>query len=337
MNTLDTFLSAFQPDEDRDLHLRILPPRGARGFPEPIATTRAKLRTDRRLQERLIHLNRTHGIYFVVNSGGDCDREITGFNAFFAEIDDRSIDEQHRVLDKATIPPAIRVETLKSVHSYWPIEGECTVETWRAVQLGLIESLRSDPKIKNPSRLMRLPFFNHLAVIDNCLSYKRIELVTFETERRFTVEEMLKAFPLAEGSEGSEGRKTHLRGGGVLQKNGWDFDIRAYSGQLEGYHERRGWAYARCPAHQGKGTTSLFISLEDGAYGCFRGCSAIDIRTALGFAPLRLVVPTWFFRDPLQPPAKLLELHDPIEPPARLLELRPERPFAVPLFLEAHR
>ncbi len=62
------------------------------------------------------------------------------------------------------------------------------------------------------------------------------------------------------------------------------FDIRDHSTILEDYHETtRGWAYCRCPSHQGKSKTSLFINLDKGSYGCFKGCTTEQIREAIGF------------------------------------------------------
>jgi hypothetical protein len=59
--------------------------------------------------------------------------------------------------------------------------------------------------------------------------------------------------------------------------------VRNHTDLLEGYHESaRGWAYARCPAHQGHGNTSLFINAATGAYGCFNNCTTEQIREALG-------------------------------------------------------
>ena len=47
------------------------------------------------------------------------------FLSFFVENDDAPISDRHQALDGAPLPPSIRVETKKSIHAYWPIEGEC--------------------------------------------------------------------------------------------------------------------------------------------------------------------------------------------------------------------
>ncbi len=68
---------------------------------------------------------------------------------------------------------------------------------WRDAQKGLIAHFGGDPKIKNPSRVMRLPFFNHVAFNkeNSSLSYKTVELHKFDAERRYTIEQILDAFP----------------------------------------------------------------------------------------------------------------------------------------------
>ena len=66
-------------------------------------------------------------------------------------------------------------------------------------------------------------------------------------------------------------------------EQGTTFDIRDYTNRLEGFKvTQRGWGYAKCPAHQGKGRSSLFIALDSGAYGCFAGCSCEAIRRSIG-------------------------------------------------------
>jgi hypothetical protein len=196
--TLTDFLSAFFPDEIEPIHLRVFPPKGGSGTAVKITTSRRQLTTDRNLQQRLKNLNQTLGIYFVVNSGGDTDAEITRVNAFFAEIDDLPIEEQHAIYDNAPIQPSIRVQTRKSVHAYWSIEGACSIEEWCSIQENLIGYFNSDSHIKNPSRLMRLPFFNHLSLGESGkLIPNRVELHAFNQDRRYTVEQMHNAFPAA--------------------------------------------------------------------------------------------------------------------------------------------
>lgn len=203
---LSDFLVAVFSDMISTIYLRAFQSKDAKGEFEASAmkwkTTIAELRNDRQFQNKLKQANKLRGIYYVVNSGGERDSEITQYNAFFVENDKLPIQQQHALLDNCQLLPSIRVETLKSVHAYWLIEGECTETEWRDIQSRLIENFNSDKAIHNPSRVMRLPFFNHVSFDGEKLLYKRVELTEFEPTRRYTVQEMQSAF--------SEKRNTNL-------------------------------------------------------------------------------------------------------------------------------
>ena len=82
---------------------------------------------------------------------------------------------------------------------YWLVDGDCSEEDWRDIEARLISFFESDLQIKNPSRVMRLPHFNHISYSEESgWQYKRVRLVEFKTERRYSVEHMRKAYPLAE-------------------------------------------------------------------------------------------------------------------------------------------
>ncbi|MBI4470949.1 MAG: hypothetical protein HY650_16665 [Acidobacteria bacterium] len=177
-SALAGWLGLFYPGPHEPIHLRAFPPPGGKGQPKKILVTRARLATDKALQARLGRLNLTHGLYFVVNTGGNSDKDITRFNAFFCERDEGPIAEQHAMLDAAPLRPSIRVVTSKSVHAYWLAAGEVTREEWEEIQRRLISYFSGDPAIKNASRVMRLPFFNHVAIDGlGWLVYKRVEVV----------------------------------------------------------------------------------------------------------------------------------------------------------------
>lgn len=199
--SISQFLGAFrQPDEP--LHLRAFKPKKEADTPEnsPLLwdTNLSELTSSRELQSTLRSANQTRGIYFCPNVGGASDASITRYAAFFAEDDSRSIPEQHSRLDSAPLLPSIRVETRDSVHSYWLLAGDCREAEWRDVQARLIAYFDGDPKIKNPARVMRLPGFDHLHLNGNGIERKKVIVHAFELERRYTVAEMLGAFPAAE-------------------------------------------------------------------------------------------------------------------------------------------
>src|SRR5262249_41084038 len=160
------FLKPLYPDQDEAIYLRAIKPRGnpdaPNNRPQKVRTTRRELASDRRKQEYLRNLNKTRGLYFVVNAGGDCKENIKPFNAVFAEADNISIAEQHRLLDVCSIQPSVRVETLKSVHAYWLIQDSCTSAEWIESQRRISRCLRSDTSLDDLPQLMRLPTFNHV-------------------------------------------------------------------------------------------------------------------------------------------------------------------------------
>lgn len=176
--------------------------------PLTFSVTRKQLQNDTALQARLKSANEESGLYFVVNAGGNQDREISPFNAFFVENDKLSIAEQQKRLDESPLAPSIRIETKKSVHAYWLIEGGCNESEWRDVQNRLIAKFDGDKAIHNPSRVMRLPFFNHVSYEEGKLSYKRVEIVDFVLERRYTLAEMQLAFPQSLSSYANDSNLT---------------------------------------------------------------------------------------------------------------------------------
>lgn len=281
--TLTEFLGVFFPDEDETICLRAFVPKGAPSSPlRKLTASRRELRTDKDLQRQLKELNKSHGLYFAVNSGGDNDASITRYNAFFAESDDRPIDEQHRLLDEAPIPPSIRVVTKKSVHAYWPLDGECGELEWRDIQARLIAHLGSDPQIKNPSRVMRLPHFDHL---DGNLQRKRVEIVVFEPERSHTAEAMREAFPAVQSAKPASAATASAAPREARMYESWEAlnaaAVREISA-LESWRVSGDWGHARGVCHNGQGDSALAVNLTSGAYHCKAECETGAILRALG-------------------------------------------------------
>jgi putative DNA primase/helicase len=199
----DQFLKAFFPDEQESVNLRAFyakgDPRadGGRKYP----TTRRQLNMNGVTAREVRDLNSERGLYFVVNSGGDKDEDISRYNAVFVEADDKTIEDQHSALDACPLGTSIRVETLKSVHAYWLLKGDCAEEQWRELQRRLIHYFDGDKANKNPSRVMRLPGYEHLtyAGVDEDgkpkFERKRVGVVHFKPGRRYTIDELLEAFP----------------------------------------------------------------------------------------------------------------------------------------------
>jgi hypothetical protein len=105
------------------------------------------------------------GVYLVVNDGGDSASEITSVRAFIAEWDGLTRDEQRKRLSNALshglLPPTFCVSTHPgddaSLHLYWVLDVPSDqILLWRFVQWSIIQILGSDPRVEDPSRVMRL-------------------------------------------------------------------------------------------------------------------------------------------------------------------------------------
>ena len=102
------------------------------------------------------------GMYIVVNDGGDSDESINACRALFIEHDDLSLELQSTCWEGILPQPTMQVFTGgKSLHQYWVFDEPVTVKQWRLLTQKAITALNSDPSVKNPSRLMRLPGFKY--------------------------------------------------------------------------------------------------------------------------------------------------------------------------------
>ncbi len=278
---LSKFLEPFFPDAYEEINLRAF---AAKDAPEiaaiKIATCREQIETDEDFITRIMELNVARGLYFVVNSGGDNDAQITRFNAWFVESDSVDLQTQHNRLDNSPFPPSIRVETRKSVHAYWRVDGECAVDAWRDIQLRLIAHFDGDTKIKNPSRVMRLPYFNHVAYNEGgSFIYKPVELVEFDVKRRYTVAQMrdfLPPLPPEPEAKRYQPSNRAFSAWGVLND---ELKQRIVS---QARQNHRGNYEMKCPAHCGDGGTSLFFNPTNGAVKCLKGCAHAEVLLAFG-------------------------------------------------------
>jgi phage/plasmid-associated DNA primase len=104
-----------------------------------------------------------YGVYFVVNGQGNSKKDIKIAKALFCEFDHLSYDEQLTILDKFKLPhPTIQLFTGgKSIHHYWVFDQPVPIEQWQELIKDLIDYVGSDPAVKDPSRIMRLPDYTH--------------------------------------------------------------------------------------------------------------------------------------------------------------------------------
>lgn len=289
--TLDTFLAVYYPNRDEEIRLRAFKAKNAPDSPsnrvEKLCITRAQLVNDIQLRQRLKALNSTRGLYFVVNAGGDRDIDITRFNACFVERDDVSIEEQYDLLAHAPVPPSIIIQTRSSLHAYWPIAGVCSSQEWSEIQRRLITFFHGDEANKNPSRLMRLPYFDHLFYDEatGITMRKRVELITFDAACRYTVEELLTVFPPLDKTQTAKAENApHTNNN--LEINSWESinaELKRRIMQHPTAHMNDdGWFHCRGICHDGNGDTAIMFNPATGAVKCMAGCSHNDLLLTFG-------------------------------------------------------
>lgn len=125
----------------------------------------------------------TLGCYFVVNGGGQKDADIEKCRAFFAEWDDRSLEDQERLWEeKGFLEPTFQVRTRKSIHCYWVLAESIPAEDWKVLQANLLNHLDADRTLKNPSRVLRVAGGWHVKQGEEPIQCELINL----TEKKYT-------------------------------------------------------------------------------------------------------------------------------------------------------
>jgi hypothetical protein len=133
------------------------------------------------------------GLYFIVNDGGTTDIEITQCRAFFVEWDDRPKEDQLYIYKELNLPePTFQVETGKSIHNYWVLKKPVSQLIWKPIQKRLVDYTKSDPSIKNPSRVMRLPGFYYVNKQGELT--ERIRLINV-TQKEYSVKDIEDCLP----------------------------------------------------------------------------------------------------------------------------------------------
>lgn len=233
--------------------------------------------SDEKLQSYLRELNKNRGMYFVVNAGGNTDAEITRFNAAFCEIDNLPLQDQHDLFDNAPLPPSIRVETRKSVHAYWLLSEIITPAEFYVLQKGLIQFFNSDAGIHNASRLMRLPFFNHLQYENGKLEKKQV-LINSYSDTRFSFSELANTYPFELPNTKKPTFKPFQDTADEARK-----EIISRIEQTEKFHRFGKFGYTNGVCHNGKvSDTALYVHYETGYVGCFQGCEFNRIAETFG-------------------------------------------------------
>lgn len=150
------------------------------------------------------------GIFFVVNGGGHDDKQVKAAKsctAQFMEMDNGTFEEQLAIISAFPLEPSIIVRTKKSLHTYWLLK-DGDIKRFREIQRQLIAYFNSDKSIKNESRIMRVPGFNHCKA-----DPVKVEVIHFKPELRYTQDELSSLLPQV-------GRDTPSERGPKITKDG---------------------------------------------------------------------------------------------------------------------
>jgi len=153
--------------------------------------------------------SKNRGLYFSPN-GHTGQRNIPNtdrLNACFADFDEGTKGEQIKKIESLPLAPSAIVESGHGFHVYWLFRlPETDKELWRRVQTKIIEVCGSDKAIKNPDRLMRLPFSWHTKeepVLVRLRAYSPI---------RYTLADVEVAFPPTPVKKYDGGAVDNVRG-----------------------------------------------------------------------------------------------------------------------------
>ena len=242
---------------------------------------------------RLSELNKEgRGIYFIVNPGGEKDSDISSARSLFWENDDKSKPEQIEQALTSKLPIGAIIETRKSLHCYSPLSQPLEdLDAWKQLQERLIQKMDSDPAIRNSSRLMRLPGFDHVRVEgegqDERLAFTPVRLRHIDKTAQGSIEAIADQLPQWDNQrwerehkleQGREGKKGERAAPTLAADNPWD--IRNFAQYLNGDHNsQNGWLKVQCPSHGGEGHSgnSLGINEATGQFTCHGGCCAKDV------------------------------------------------------------
>lgn len=100
-----------------------------------------------------------YGAFVVVNEGGETDAQITRIRAVFIDVDGTSTLD--RTTDFHAEPDFVVGRSDEHWHAYWRVD-DMTVDQFKAAQQRLARHYGSDPKVSNPSRVMRLAGTLHM-------------------------------------------------------------------------------------------------------------------------------------------------------------------------------
>lgn len=136
--------------------------------------------------------NQNRGVFFVVNGGGHKHGDVKIARACFIDMDEQTLPEQLKALCDFPLEPSIIIETRKSLHAYWLTPGGA-IDKFRELQARFIQHFKSDPKIKEENRVMRLYGFNHCKQTP-----VEVKVIKFDPDITYTQEQLHEVLPRLE-------------------------------------------------------------------------------------------------------------------------------------------
>jgi hypothetical protein len=149
-----------------------------------------------------LNQQREYNIYIGINPRmreGGTREDVAKANCLCADWDEVEPDHLDGLLDNAKLPaPTLAVHSGHGVHAYWRLVEACTdLNRWEAAQAAIIERAKSDNKIKDAPRVMRLPGFINLADPDKDEGDAECVVIRVNAEARYGIEEGAQAAPAA--------------------------------------------------------------------------------------------------------------------------------------------
>lgn len=136
------------------------------------------------------------GVHFVINGGGQADKDVTDCRAIFYEHDNLDKELQKQLWRNLGLPePSLQIDTgNKSIHSYWIFESLINPEQWKQLQSNLLELADGDRSLKNPSRVMRLAGCWHFGA--NNVPNGQTQII-LNTGKRYSYDSLREIIPTA--------------------------------------------------------------------------------------------------------------------------------------------
>lgn len=193
------YFEAFGYTDNDDIYFRVFHDKKENGkFPKNIKCKLSDLKIT--LNELREYNKDNYGVFFVVNGGGQKKEDVKITRAHFIEMDEGSFEEQAEKINNCPLEPSIVIKTRKSLHCYWLVDcGD--IGLFEKIQNRMIAYFGSDPAVKDPSRVMRLPGFYH------CKEEPiMVNIVKFNRDVKYMQHQLMEVFP--EVKEEPKARKT---------------------------------------------------------------------------------------------------------------------------------